>query len=217
MVAKSSHPVFIIGLPPDLEHSAMIREEALDWLEKQFPGVHSFSTGDLLQMAGERDRRWLISRLRAHDIGSDSEFDLSAAADGITVLFLRSKGVKFRDAVDSVVGHEPVVRGVELRYGGLWNRLLVTALDRLRRRIPPRLLGSALFSVIQDPLDQANCLLIVQRLGVGGGTRSQGEIRAASHDYVYRAVVERPAPACTVGLRGRSYSCPLTGCPPGAK
>lgn len=198
MTAKTSRPVFRTDLPPDLEHAAMIREEALDWLENQFPGTHSFSTGDLLQMAGEQGRRWLISRLRANDIANESEVDLSATADGLTVLFLRSRGVKFREAVAAVVGREPVTRGVELRYGGLWNRLLVTALDHLRRRIPSRLLGSALFSVIQDPVDQPNCLLIVRRLGLGGGTRNQGEIKAASHDYVYRAVVERPAPACTV-------------------
>ena len=81
------------------------------------------------------------------------------------MLFLRSKGVKFREAVDAVVGREPVVRGLDSGYGGLWNRLLVSALDRLRRRIPPRLLGTALFSVIQDPADQPNCLFIVRRLG----------------------------------------------------
>ena len=191
-------PTFITDLPANLDHAAMIREEALDWLEKQFPGTHSFSPGELLRMAREQGRRWLITRLRAHDIGNESEIGLSAAADVLTVLFLRSRGVKFREAVDAVVGREPVVRGMELRYGGLWNRLLVSALDRLRRRIPPRLLGSALFAVIQEPADQPNCMFIVRRLGLGGGTRNQGEIRAASHDYVYRAVVERPAPACSV-------------------
>ena len=92
MTAKTSRPVFRTDLPPDLEHAAMIREEALDWLENQFPGTHSFSTGDLLQMAGEQGRRWLVSRLRANDIANESEVDLSATADGLTVLFLRSRG-----------------------------------------------------------------------------------------------------------------------------
>ena len=176
----------------------MIREEVLDWLEIQFSGIHSFSTGELLQMAREKGRRWLISRLRTHDIANEAEIGVPATADALTVLFLRSKGVKFREAVDAVVGREPVVRGLDSGYGGLWNRLLVSALDRLRRRIAPRLLGTALFSVIQDPADQPNCLVIVRRLGLGGGTRNQGEIQAASHDYVYRAVVERPAPDCSV-------------------
>ena len=195
---KKTIPTFTTDLPPDLDHAAMIREEVLDWLEKQFPGTHSFSTGELLKMAREQGRHWLISRLRAHDIANESEIGVPAAADALTVMFLRSRGVKFRDAVDSIVGREPFIRGIESQYGGIWNRLLVSALDRLRRRIPPRLLGAALFSVIQDPADQPNCLFIVRRLGLGGGTREQGEIKAESDDYVYRAVVERPAPDCSV-------------------
>ena len=198
MTQSNVAPIFATDIPPDLEHAGMVREEALDWLEKHFPGTRSFSNGEVLQMAGEGGRRWLISRLRAHDIGNESEIGLSAAADALTVLFLRSRGVKFREAVDAVVGREPVTRGTELRYGGLWNRLLVSALDRLRRRIPPRLLGSALFCVVQEPADQPNCLFIVRRPGADGGTGKEGEIIPASHDYVYRAVLERPSPACSV-------------------
>ena len=123
---------------------------------------------------------------------------MPAAADALTVLFLRARGVKFQAAVAAVIGREPVVTGLESRYGGLWNRLLVNALDRLRRRIPPRLLAAAVFAVVREAEYQPNSLLIVRRLGIGQGTKKQGEIKGVSHDYVYRAVMERPAPYCSV-------------------
>ena len=185
-------------VPPDLEHAPLIREETLDWLETHYPGVLSFSTGDVLRMVGEQGRRWLIARLRSHDIGNEEEFSLPAAADALTVLFLRSKGVKFREAVDAVIGRKEAPRSSEPRYGGVWNRLLVTALDRLRRNVPSRLLASAIFSLLRDPKDQPNCLVIVKLLGGQAGTHASDKPRTVSHDYVYRTVLERPAPSCSV-------------------
>ena len=51
-------------IPPDLEHAPLIREEALDWLETRHSGRQSFTTSEVLRMAGEPGRRWLIARLR---------------------------------------------------------------------------------------------------------------------------------------------------------
>ena len=122
---KRSPLVFSPEIPPDLAHAAQVREEALDWLETHFAGVISFTTGEVLGMAGELGRRYLIARLRGRDIGNEEEFNLPATADALTVLFFRSRGVKFREAVDAVLGGNEVPRGVEPRYGGVWNRLVV--------------------------------------------------------------------------------------------
>ncbi len=195
---KKDTLVFSPEIPPDLEHAPLIREEALDWLETQYPGSHSFTTGEVLRIAGEPNRRWLISRLRARDIGNEAEFSLPDTADALTVLFLRSRGVKFRDAVDAVVGGKEPTRVSEPRYGGVWNRLIIAALDGMRRRVPARLLAGVVFSLLRDPKDHFNCLVIVKRRGKQ--TRAQVSEKASqvTHDYVYRTVLERPAPSCSV-------------------
>ena len=79
-------------IPPDLGHAPLIREEALEWLERQHPGMLSFTTSDVLHMGGEPGRRWLIARLRAQGIGDKAKFSLPDTADALTVIFLRSKG-----------------------------------------------------------------------------------------------------------------------------
>ena len=136
-------------IPPDLEHAALIREEALGWLETTHRGKLSFSTGDVLRMVGEESRRWLITRLREHGIGGDDGFSLPAAADALTVMFLRSKGVKFREAVDAVRGRT-LAKEPDPGYGGLWKRLLMIALNRLTQRTRSRLLGSTVFAAASD-------------------------------------------------------------------
>ena len=190
-------PVFSPEVPPDLEHASAIREEALDWLESHYPGVLAFTTGEVLRMAGEPGRRWLIARLRAQDIGNEQEFSMPATADALTVLFLRSRGLKFREAVDAVVGGTAPVAPPP-GYGGIWNRLIVFALARLRRHVPARLLASAVFSLLRDPKDHPNCLVIVKRLGRQAEVHGSARPSHPSHDYVYRTVLERPAPLCSV-------------------
>ncbi len=195
---KHDSLLFRPEIPPDLEHAAQAREEALDWLETHFPGAVSFPTGEVLRMAGEVGHRWLIARLRARDIGNEAEFSLPATADALTILFLRSRGVKFREAVDAVLGGKEAPRSLEPRYGGVWNRLVVAALDRLRRRVPPRLLGSAVAALLRDPKDHPNCLIIVKRHGRGTDVSVPGKSSPATHEYVYRTILERPAPSCSV-------------------
>ena len=190
--------VFSPDVPPDLGHAAQIREEALDWLESHYPGALSFTTGEVLRMAGESGHRWLIARLRARDIGNEAEFSLPAAADALTVLFLRSMGMKFREAVDAVVGGKEAPRGPEPRYGGVWNRLIVVALARLRRHVPARLLGSTVFSLLRDPKDHPNCLIVVKRHIAGTDVHASDSASTVRHDYVYRTILERPAPSCSV-------------------
>ncbi|MEE8159490.1 MAG: hypothetical protein V3T78_09020, partial [Dehalococcoidia bacterium] len=114
--------VYSPEIPPDLDHASQIREEALDWLETHFAGSISFTTGDVLRMSGEQERRYLIARLRERDIGNEEEFSWPATADALTVLYLRSKGVKFREAVDAVLGGKETLRDAEPRFGGVWNR-----------------------------------------------------------------------------------------------
>jgi hypothetical protein len=133
-------------IPPDLEHVSLIREEALDWLEIRYPGTRSFTTSQVLRMGGEPDRRWLIARLRDRDIGNEAEFSLIDTANALTIFF-RSNGVKFHDAVEAVVREKADQTSSEPKYGGMRNRLIITALDRLRRRISPRLLSTAAFSL----------------------------------------------------------------------
>jgi len=190
--------VFKPEIPPDLEHAPLIREEAIDWLETHHPGESTFTTSEVLRMAGEYNRRWLITRLRERKIGDEAEFSLPDTADALTVLFLRSKGVKFRDAVDAVVDRKEALRSPEPRYGGIWNRLIIAALDRLQRRIAPRLLETALFALLRDHKDCANSLVIVKRRGKQIVAQPHGKYNRVTHDYVYRMVLERPAPSCAV-------------------
>ena len=191
-------PVFSPGIPPDLEHAPQIREEALDWLDTHHPGAVSFTTGHVLDMVGEQGRRWLIARLRARGIGDEELFTMPATADALTVLFLRSRGVKFREAVAAVIGRQETSQVSERRYGGVWNRLIDIAVKRLSRRLTARLLGSAVFSLLRDPEDHPNCLVIVKRHGRNAGVNPDGESSSVAHDHVFRTILERPAPSCWV-------------------
>ena len=191
--------VFEPKVPPNLEQANLIREEAFDWLDSRYPGKEAFTTGEVLAMAGEQGRRWLIHRLRDRGIGVEELFGVAATADALTVLFLRARGVRFREAVDAVVGDRDQEAGTrEPRYGGVWNRLLITALNRLRRRVPPRLLGSAVFALLSDPKDQVNCLVVVKRHGPQTRVGATEAPRLVSHDYAHRTILERPAPSCSV-------------------
>ena len=195
---KQDATVFNSEVPPDLEHAPQIREEAFDWLDTHYPGVLSFKTGEVLRMAGEQGKTWLIRRLRDRGIGNEEEFSQPATADALTVLFLRSRDVKFGKAVDEVVGGKGTSRSPEPRYGGVWNRLIDIALKRLRRRLTGRLLGSALFALLREEKDHPNCLVIVKRHGQNGRTNPREEASGIQHDYVYRTILERPAPSCWV-------------------
>ncbi len=195
---KKDTLVFSPDIPPDLEHAPLIREEALDWLETHYPGALRFLSGDVLRMAGEPNRRWLVARLRARHIGDEAEFSLPDTADALTMLFLRSRGMRFRDAVDAVIGGRESAKGLEPRYGGVWNRLIINALDSMRRRVPTRLLASVVFALLRNAEDQTNCLVIVKRCGKQSRTQDPEKPGHVTHDYVYRIVLERPAPSCAV-------------------
>ena len=195
---KQDAPVFNPEVPPDLEHAPLIREEAFDWLDTHYPGVISFTTGHVLGMAREHGRRWLIGRLRSRGIGNEEEFSQPATADALTVLFLRSRGVRFREAVDAVVGRKELTRSPESRHAGVWNRLINIALKRLRRRLTARLLGSAVFSLLRDPQSHANTLVIVKRHDRQVNALASGEPHPVNNEDAYRMVLERPAPSCWV-------------------
>lgn len=190
-------PVFSPDIPPDLDHAPLIREEALDWLETRFPGSLSFTTNQVLRMGGESDRRWLISRLRARNIGNEAEFSLVDTADALTILFLRSSGVKFHDAIEAVVHSKAAQTSPEPKYGGMWNRLIITSLDRLRRHISTRLLAAALSPLTPNRQDLANGLVIIKRHHKPPANLPVKSNHVA-HDYVYQAILERPAPSCAI-------------------
>lgn len=198
MLQNSPTPVFNPEIPPDLEHAPQIRSEAFDWLDAHYPGILSFTSGRVLRMVGEEGRRWLIARLRAKGIGDEEEFSIPATADALTVLFLRSRGVRFSKAVDALAGGQEGPSSPQPRYGGVWNRLVIAALERLRRRVPPRLLGSAVSALLRDPKDHPNCLVIVKRHGKQSDEGTPDRARVVGHDYVYRTILERPAPSCSV-------------------
>lgn len=198
MSQKTEAVVFAPDVPPDLSHAPSIRQEAFEWLDTNFPGVLVFPSNRVLGMAGERDRRWLVGRLRKHGIGEEKEFSQPATADALTILFLRTNGVKFRDAVDAVVGGSESPTTAEPRYGGVWNRLIDIALKRIRRRITSRLLGSVVFSLLREAKDHPNCLVIVKRLGQTPDGELDREPEDVSYDYAYRVILERPAPSCWV-------------------
>ena len=197
-MAEQLLPVFSPEIPADVEHVPLIREEALDWLETHHAGDRVFTTGELLAMAGEQQRRWLISRLRTHGIADETEISMPAAADALAVLFLRSRGVKFRDAVDAVVSGKGAFEAGEPRYGGVWNRLVVVALERLRRTVPARLLGSAVFALLPDSGSHPNSLVVVRRLGADNTGMPSERLEAVDHEDVYRTILTRPSPICAV-------------------
>ena len=197
-MAEQLPSVFSPDIPADVEHAPLIREEALDWLETHHPGDRVFTTGELLAMAGERQRRWLISRLRAHGIADQAEINIPAAADALAVLFLRSRGVKFRNAVDAVLGGKGAFEAAEPRYGGVWNRLGIVALERLRRTVPARLPGSAVFALLRDPGSHPNSLVVVKRLGADAIGMSSERLEAVDHEDVYRTILAQPSPSCAV-------------------
>ncbi|MEE8349165.1 MAG: hypothetical protein V3R94_06330 [Acidobacteriota bacterium] len=194
----STDRLFSPKIPPDLEHASLVREEALEWLESNYHGILSFSTAEVLRMVGEQNRRWLITRLREHGIGNQDGFNLPGAADALAVLFLRRRGVKFREAVDAVIGRTQTPKDPKPSFGGVWNRLIMIAFKRLRRRVSARLLASAIFSLLPDSELQPNCLIIVQLHGKSTDQTAVGVVEPVDHDYVYRATLQRPAPLCWV-------------------
>lgn len=198
MLETHNGKVFAPDIPPDLSHAALIREEAFDWLDTNFPGIRSFPSIRVLSMAGEQQRRWLIGRLRDLGIGDSKEFGLPATADTLAILFLRSNGVKFREAVDAVVGSGESQISADPRYGGVWNRLIDIALKRIRLRVMAGFLGSAVFALLRDEKDHPNCLVIVKRLGPIPADSFNNAPENVSNDYAYKVILERPAPSCWV-------------------
>ena len=194
---KTVAPVFSPDIPPDLDHASQIRGGAFNWLDMHYPGIREFDTGAVLDMAGERERRWLITRLRKQGIGNQELFDIPNTVDALAVLYLRSNGVKFGEAVRAVTANAPQSSS-EQSFGGLWNRLIGISLDRVRRRVPPRLLGSAISALLNDPDDQPNCLVVVKEIEKHRDADESNTASPVSHEYVYRAILERPAPSCFV-------------------
>ena len=197
-MAPRQVPLFGPDIPPDVEHAAQIREEALDWMERHFPVGQTFSTGDILRMSGEQERRWLISRLQEHGIADETEMGAPAVADALAVLFLRSRGVKFREAIDAVQGHHVGSQSSGSGYGGIWNRLISIALKRMRTRFAARLLGSAVFSLLRDPDRHPNCLIVIRTISSTTAIEEDDGADSVTHDYVYNAILERPVPSCWV-------------------
>lgn len=189
--------VFNPGVPPDVGHAGLIRAEASDWLDTHHPGVRSFSAGDVLAMAGERNRRYLIGRLRKQGIGNTEMFSVPDTAVALTALYLRSKGVRWREAVDAARLPEKL-GPVPSNPGRLWNRIVDIAVKRLRRRLAGRLLGSAIFSLLRDPEDHPNCMVIVKQYGRPASVGPLNIDGVVSHANVFETIVETPTPSCWV-------------------
>ncbi len=198
MVTRSERQVFSSDAPADLEHAPGIREEALDWLEAVYPEATSFTASDLLRMAGEQGRRWLITRLKANGIGEGERFTPPIAANGLTVLFLRSKGVKFAEAIEAVSGGRGPAPAVERTYGGVWNRLTAVSLDRLRRLLPARLLGAVVSCLLSNPRESANCLVLVKAHDEAAKVAAGSGPITIDYEDAYRTVWAHPIPSCAV-------------------
>ena len=198
MATSTEHSVFSPDVPADLEHASVVREEALDWLESAHPEATSLSASEVLRMAGEQGRRWLATRLRKNGIGEEESFSPHSAADALTVLFLRSKGVKFAEAIQAVVSGRGSAPVAERTYGGVWSRLTGVSLGRLRNLLPARLLGAVVSCLLADPRESANCLVVVKiQDGNGKTERGSGPI-AVGHEEAYRSVWDHPIPSCAV-------------------
>ena len=198
MVTSRARQVFSSDAPADREHATVIREEALDWLEAVYPEATSFTASDVLHMAGEQGRRWLITRLRAQGIGEDGDFSPPVAANAVAVLFLRSKGLKFADSIEAVGGGRGAAPVVERTYGGVWNRLTAVSLDRLRRLLPARLLGAVVSCMLTNPKESANCLILVKAHDEEAKVAAASGPTPIDHEEAYRTVWAHPIPSCAV-------------------
>ena len=63
-----------------------------------------------------------MTQLRERGIGNEEELGQSATAGALTVLFLRSWGVKFREDAGQVIGGEEYSRPLHHRCGRVRNR-----------------------------------------------------------------------------------------------
>ena len=198
MVKSRERQVFSSDVPADLEHAPLIREEALDWLEAVYSAATSFTASDVLRMADEQGRRWLITRLRANGIGEEEHFSPPVAADALAVLFLRAKGVKFREAIDAILGGRGTALAVERTYGGVWNRLTAVSLDRLRRLVPVRLVGAVVSCLLSNPQESANCLIVVNLHDKDAKVSGSSGPTPVDQEDAYRTVWAHPIPSCAV-------------------
>lgn len=195
--------VFAVDAPADVEQASLIREEAIDWLESRFSVDHQFRPRDILAFAGESERRWLLPRLRAQGLIQHETVSLAEAADALAVLNLRSRGVKFGDAIEAVSGGAGAGALGAPRYGGIWNRLAVVAQASIQRMLPARLLASAILALVQDRQDQSNALVIIEVAESTGGRQPEGsEPVQLDQESVYRALMNRPPPSCAVFTPG---------------
>ena len=155
-----------------------------------------FTASDVLRMSGDSGRRWLITRLRANGIGEEEYFSPPVAADALAVLFLRSKGVKFAEAIQAIRAGQRSQSVSGPAYGGVWSRLMVVSMDRLKRLMPARLLSTAVAALLNDPQDLSNCLVLVT-VREGGVPGPVGPAPLQQTE-VYQTIWDHPIPTCAV-------------------
>ena len=197
MEKTKGSPLFQPAVPGNAEHAPLIRQEALDWLETHFSEMRTFSASNVLQMAGEQSRRWLMTRIRAQGIGQSDEMPPTEAADALTVLFLRSRGIKFADAIDAVASAQAAFPSIGQSFGGIWNRLMLVSLERMQRLVPPRVLGAAIASLLGVENGPPNALVIVRPLNAAPSS-SAASAADVTPERAYQSVLERPLPVIAV-------------------
>ena len=197
MEKTKAFPLFQPAVPGNAEHAPLIRQEALDWLETHFSEMRTFSASNVLQMAGEQSRRWLMTRIRAQGIGQSDEMPPTEAADALTVLFLRSRGIKFADAIDAVASAQAAFPSIGQSFGGIWNRLMLVSLERMQRLVPPRVLGAAIASLLGVENGPPNALVIVRPL-TAAPSSSAASAADVTPERAYQSVLERPLPVIAV-------------------
>ena len=153
----------------------------------------------MLALAGERERRWLLQRLRSHGLVRNEPLEIAEVADAVTVLDLRKRGVKFREAIDATVAGPAGNEVATARYGGVWSRLTMVALEGIRQMLPERLLAAALAALLEDPADRPNALVIVRsHERTSGPLAAGGDPTTIGHDEVYSGLARRPPSYCAV-------------------
>lgn len=190
--------VFAPNTPADIQHSRLIREEALDWLERVRPGIRKFSNSDVLELTGEGGRRWLIHRMRERGLVQSDQLDTSETATAIAILFLRSNGVKFREAISAVVESIGTPTEPRPRFGGVMHRLVQVALTQTEEQVRNRLIGGAIDSLVPDSRLHSNCMLIVQQVDPRSTSVRSGTVSSVTQDDVYQLVLDRQPPSCWV-------------------
>ena len=101
---NSEASAFSSDIPPDLEHASQIRDEAFEWLDMRYPGDRSFTTGEVLRMAGEQSQRWDPAFIKMREMIASGEVGELGAVINYNINPLFNGGSHWFDVMQLING-----------------------------------------------------------------------------------------------------------------